>query len=1102
MTSILNVSSACGAKGSFGVGTGDTSNYSANFLSPVIVPKDSNGNVKPGYTLQSSTTTATGLDWSFTGANGKTVVTYQYPTNCPIPFPSPIDLSADLVLITREDPITGNAGITDLYMPTLGVQGVIPVHSIPPICDVANQLVFYFDDANAAVNVYQKETNTWRMGWLRAVPTFDFTWRAAEVLTDDKIATGGNAYAAPYNSRGLFFSSVSSRYTNQQAQTKDLNVNPPAITYLPGFYFINYTVTNGNIDAWDPVTNFTIVTGTTFVDDLAVCAITTVNQNGAQWRSPTFYGGVDDIVCAVAVNVTSVMTSNLYGWWGFLAHTTPGGYFLANPNLTDVATVTPNNFRMDVGQVTTISIDSDTLYTIFLGGNYTDLKFNNVVVTRSWACTGGPFTQKAAVAMQYNYTGDAAMTSANYVFIGQNGTTLATSRDWTGRITQSNYANDFFAYGGNFQSPPSTAIVTTQAGYNPLSAPFIAVAPEQPALAPRPYASITIPSEIKGGIISNLDVLFLDNGTAFNQDGNVYGLNNFAVGISPNDGDLRQSSFPPVVVGGNFLQPSAYFPTKTSLKFQTSAPIVASDWWFSVIQFYVGEAKATGTYVRAYLYPDSVFNKAQAPLQWWQYLPTLVKGENYINVYGDGTALNGQLPNNSGGTRLNSNVRIGGGDFSIFTLPRTWFLELEFTNATDTAPEGIAIGRNPFNQKLYTGCWNLYGYPTTGITATSAGSGLFSSRALQLGLTPGNTQAKATQSVPSPNRRVVSYTNLTEPVPLNVFNYNIFIVPLNWQFDLATYSVESAGLQFSDMVVRLTFSEDRQGDFGFSVMNLSRVPSVIYGVPQLISSEAISPSFSLRINNRYEVYKSAWGNSDKVALGVYTNFQEVSDLQYVLYSNGTAVDGIANSGRAAFSTPTSLVVNTYYPDQTPPAFSTILQVGDILVMTNAASPLTKIIYQVTGAVTQVAAPTYTATIPVSLISGTPIAVFPTNILLDLILSKTPTQTPFVLKDNLGPYLIGNGSSPTTLRDVYLASNDASGKAFRYVPDYQGSFLSFQSFIFVGSPTVDNTVLADTVLFNTNSSAILLSKASNAYGGEEFWNVVNTYGNIGFNNQYI
>jgi hypothetical protein len=259
-------------------------------------------------------------------------------------------------------------------------------------------------------------------------------------------------------------------------------------------------------------------------------------------------------------------------------------------------------------------------------------------------------------------------------------------------------------------------------------------------------------------------------------------------------------------------------------------------------------------------------------------------------------------------------------------------------------------------------------------------------------------------------------------------------------------------------------------------------------------------------NSRYEIYKSAWAHADEVALGIYTNFQEISDLQYRLLPNGTNVAGIPNQGYAAFTDGSynSIVFNTYRSSAFPTTidFSGV-KVGDVLNF--SPSNNRAVVFSYLIAATPVLNPAlYTATfsglIRLSYISDPVVLPGGFDILADFLLSRSPRQTPFVLKDNFGPYLIGSGSSPTTLRDVYLSPNQQTGKAYRYVPDYQTSFVSFKTNLLVGAPTVDDTILADTVLFNTNSSSILLSKASSALGGSTVWNVASTYGNIGFNNQ--
>lgn len=1120
MTSYLNNAKACHTKGSFAVGTGNKSNYQSNFIESVVVPKNPDGSIKDGYTLSSSSTSDTGVSWDYTGAGGKTIQTYQFPNNCPIPFPNPNDLKTDLVLITRENSIVGDSGLVDLYMPVVGIQGNIPRHSLPSVADPIKGVVFFFDDANAAINVYNVATKTWRMGWVRAVPGFDFVWRAADILSPDKIRVLNGTYAAPYNSEGIFFSCVSTQFTNSTNQTVQLLSNQS------GFYFINYQVTDGEIVPWAPATAFHRTNGGLdgdTVEDWFVTAICVVNtkeniyyaskaiNNNVPAPDPAFI--TKQFVCAVGIGNNSALTQKKYGWWGFLALTDANIPVLVNPDMswatTGVGVQPYPNFAFwelvsgtDVprGYVQTISLDPVNQY-FFIGGNFSHSHFKNSVVSRSWTCTGGPYTQIGAVALQFKFSRldfGGQPTIANYEFIGYNAAKIADCRPWTGRVAQSNYNDSCFAYGGNFTTPPSKVIDTANEGFNPFTDPFLTTTPNITNGLVEPYSNFVVKAELRSGYLDSFNILFSNDGTPFDDNANKSSLNNICVALAPSDGDIRQATFAPVIIGGNFLQPRAYS-ARSDWTFQSQNTVIGTDWWYSFIQIWVEADMTEEVTYRAYLYPDSDFNYLDSPIQFhgkakWS------KGRNIIPILGGGTKLTNPL-GTSGGEYLNSNLNAATTQPFSFT-PMAFFLRLIFTDSTDTNPKTVSLGINGANLKRWAGCWKLYGYPNDNITLEN-NPGLFSSVAL-------SDAAYAEQEVPAGDatRRILKYYNLREKIPQSFISYFVFAIPINWQKDLALYTTYNDGsgqVSINYNVVQANYISDRQGDFDSSVLHLTQVPGTMYRVTNMNSSDVVLPSFSFYMNDRYEIYKTGWSYTDQVALGVFTSFQEVSDLQITVLLDNASVAGTANEGKASFNTGhTVLSINRYSPVGLL-NYVGVLAVGDTIYIEEVGAANVGY-YQINGAVTQTSAPDYVATVPVLYLEGYDgWGAVVKNTLFNYVLSRNPYQTPFILKDDLGPYVIGNGSAPDTVRDIYLSPYNQTGKAYRYIPAFEENFLQFDSkdgsetFIALGTPTIDSTVIANTVSFNSNSSSVLLSRSAGIAGGYgSYWNLVSSYGNVGFN----
>lgn len=1078
MSCSINVQGLCSRKGDIPISSGDA--YSS-FASTAQLPLDPvTNNALPGYALMSNSaaTSRNGVNWTYTGT-GQNIKQYEFPTNCPLPFPLPSEETADIVQITRESVMVGTAGLVDIAMPVLGTQGLIPTHSLPSLCDTINQVVFFFDNANAAINVYNVNSETWIIGWLRAVPSASFRWRAAALLTDDLVKLTAPTYTAPYNAKGLFFSAASSIFTNQQRQ-QTVSIQQS------GVYFVPYATTGTGIS---PCAIANLISAYDSSSDISVSAIRPVDQNKTGYIEGNNTVNVTEVVAAVAVGNDSILTDNLYGWWGFLARVSDGvlpptlAYTLVNPDLSLIALKADFYFYQTFGDPTgfiqTISYDGKWLF--FLGGNFSYIRFQNNPIQRN--INGG--TQISAVAMEFYYPAvPGAITAANYYFIGSNGTSAAgTLRDWTGRVTQSNYTPDgYFTYGGNFITPPSPYITATQIGNNTPTAATVAVtqtnSQNQTSL---PRRILPVPQSVKGGTIT----------TAIYGTTNVInwpaGLNTtnqgFCINFVPDDGDVKQGSFTTSFIGGNFLNPTSYRNSSVHF-FQTQQTLNASQFWWSFLSFYVQTTVSSAVTANVYMYPATLTTGVgpTAPIQ-YQVNCQLTAGYNSIPILGGGaTLLNIGVPNN-GGDMYNSNrVTQTVGVASLPNTNEVWYVLIIFTIPGTATPANVSIGENAGNGNINAGCFVLEGYPNTNL-GTNGGPGRFSAVAL---LNGNATQATAGIS------RVVTYNNVNLQVPLNTVSYQSTVIPINIQFAFSWVGINP------DLAVNISISEDRQGDFKYSALNNARIPTVVYEIPVLSTATGQQPAFSLYSNSRYEIYKTSWANSDAISLGLYTNFQEISDMKYVFKADGANVNGIINSESCAFTSiaRTTLVLNTYNDATNTAVDFTAVNIGDILTVRDLAfAPDIYNAYLITAAVV-ISAVNFTASFTVSLQSGTLPLAATTDSLISIVLSRNPTQTPFVLKEAFGNYVIGNGSSPTTLRDVYLSSFSGTGKTYRYLPNYQNNFVSFRGFVLVGGETADDTFAVNTALFNSNASSILLTKAKT---GDD-WVLSRAVGNVGWNTQ--
>jgi hypothetical protein len=1062
MASNINSVGVCARKGDIPIGTGLRS--SADFCLSNQLPLDSSGNALPGYSLQSSSTSANGTNWGFQGANGRTIRTYSYPSQCPVPFPGPDDVNSDLVQITREDRVVAANGLVDIAMPVLGIQGRVPTHSLPSLCDVSNQVIFFFDDANASINVYQPLLKTWRMGWMRAILTNTVRWRAADLLTEDKIRST-NQYTAPYNAKGLFVSIVSSSFVNQNQQTK------PFDEQNSGLFFVNYTVTNGEIQSWGTAN---LIQPVPLDEDVAVSAIATVNQNVNIFRTAS--NEAIEVVAAVAVANNSSLCDNLYGWWGFLARQdadpfTPNFF---NPDLSTITTTTPLNFCFKNGDtptgfVETISYDNNVLF--FLGGNFDYVLFDNAVVTRPV----GAGTQRAAVAMQYKYTApDPAMTVENYQFVGLN---QDPPTNWSGRVAQSNYANGYFAYGGNFTTAPSAVSVEKTSSRNVKT--FDAGAESISAVTNSVVYTANVPSDIRGGVIVQTQFLFDISSSILPNTGSVNDLG-VCLNLVPDNGDVKEGSFPPRFIGGNFLNPARYVDSTLHI-FQTQQPIKPIDWWLSYVTVWVEEAVVVPVMTLA-LYPiDRQFQSlAQLPYYWSLLEYPLVAGRNRIPVLGGTTVVDKVY--NSHIIQATSSVDI--------SESKTYVLQLEArTELLD--PFNIKLGYNDGNGNAFAGCWTLEGYPATNVANALGGEGRFSSYALNGG-TPSATYTQNALSGEN-NDYTLTYTT-SIPVPLNTQTYTAYLIPINAKPTGLGFTELLAGVvnETQDGIATFSYREDTQGNFKYSCLHNATVPSVVYEIPTMNTTTGVQPSFSLFMNSKYEVYKTAFANGDTVGFGLYTNFQEITEVPYNV---SVATPPGANQCKITVAgLVTTLVLNIGNIAEVPQSWPDAIKTNDI-VRIQKTSTLEFNQYRITNIVnTSLLIRTYT----LETLTGTATFSSADTVLITFVLSRNPLQTPFVLKDDFGQFVLGNGSDPTTLRDVYLSPFQSTGKAYRYIPNYENNFLSFSNGLYLGAPTTDDVSEVNTALFNSNESSILLTRARNPVSNK--WAVSRVTGNVGFNTQ--
>jgi hypothetical protein len=1052
MASSINFPGVCARKGDIPVGTGLPN--SSFCQAPTLPIDDETLNATPGYTLQSDSTKPNGVSWQYTGANGLTTRSYSFPSNTPTTFPGPNELKTDLVQITREDLLVSESGLIDIAMPVIGIQGKVPTHTLPSLCDATNQLVFFFDDANAAINVYQVTTKTWRMGWMRAVISDTFRWRAASLLLPEYV-NNTTAYVAPFDAKGIFFSCVTVRLTNQNQQSFTFDIDGT------GFFFANYDTSSGNIIAFSTVIE--PVPGNS--GDWSVSAIATINQNQAGYRAPTTAPLAKDIVAAVAVSNNSNLTQGLYGWWGFVGkNNTNDGIFL-NPDLSIIPTTSALDFcfrsgdnpnYVPTGFVETISYDGALVF--FLGGNYSSVRFSNVIVTRA-----GAGTQKLGVAAQYAYSGTGAMTIDNYQFVGS----TVNNAEWSGRVASSNYANGYFAYGGTFLTPPSDKITTSLNGIDPSTATSfntqeikVQFTSQDQIVNPRYFVSVG--SAGRGGFIDTQKYLIGINSGTFGVTGSAedYGV---CLNLVPNNGDVREGTFPPRFIGGNFLVPSSY-ETLTSIQCQTQEAIIPNNWWMSYISFYLNEDVSSFITVSVQMNPIGYTGSTDT----YAYsLPNLILKKGYNSI---------PFLSGASGNLYNSHTKNPSSTASI-TLPQIYKATLTFSTP-------VKFGVNPGNGNRFIGCWSLEGYPATQL-GTDGGAGRFSS----VGLLNGNIIQVTTPTV----KRVLIYNNTTPiPVPLNTTTYYTEIIPINVPVSAPVF----AGVELDgNGISQLTILEDRQGGFKYSCLHNAIVPGVVYEVPTMSNSTGVQPAFSLYMKSKYEIYKTAWANGDDVALGLYTNFQEITAMQYTLDASGSNVSGLSNKFKCAFnnnapSLPNQLVLNRYNSNNTLFDF-TIVKDGDIMELKNAVNGATNryLITGVTQALTVV-------TLNITRLDGNTNFDLNTTLLITIALSRNPYQTPFVLKENFGQFVIGNGTSLS--RDVYLSPSQPTGKTYRYIPNYESNFLPFDTGVLLPNQTTDDVYEVNTALFNSNGSTVFLKKALNP--ALDRWIVTNIAGNVGFNTQ--
>jgi hypothetical protein len=442
---------------------------------------------------------------------------------------------------------------------------------------------------------------------------------------------------------------------------------------------------------------------------------------------------------------------------------------------------------------------------------------------------------------------------------------------------------------------------------------------------------------------------------------------------------------------------------------------------------------------------------------------TLRNGLNTIPFVG-GEAFANQLYNTHV-KRMTSSADIG--------APQSYFLVI--TNASTS----FNVGLNTGNGNSYAGCWYLEGYPV------DTAAGRFSATAIDNG--------DATY-VSSGDRYILTYNNLAYPSPLSVTNYSVYVVPINMAVGNRLIAGVLENTQFG--LCQFTLEEDRQGSFEYSCLHKATIPSVLYDIPTMNTTTTIQPAFSLFMNSRYEIYKTAFANGDDLGLGLYTNFQEVTDV-FSIRKSTIAVNLEPNQCNITTTASPSLAINVDNGSGVPVAWPAFVKEKDIVKIQNALTEAFNE-YQInTINVVNTAGPVfeYALTKLTGALSN-PFGSAGTPIKITFVLSRNPLQTPFVLKTDLGQYKLGNGSAPTTLRDIYLSPSQPTGKAYRYVPDYENNFLSFQSSLFLNSPTVDDLYDFNTAMFNSNGSSVLLTARGND------WLISRVSGNVGFNTQNV
>jgi hypothetical protein len=1086
MASIINTANASGFKGCFPIGTGEQTG--PNFCNSLPPPADPiTSAILPGYSLMTNATSATGLEWNFSGVGTSGIKQYKFPANAtPNPFPTPAEAGSDIVLVQREDVVTNGFGLQDLSMPILGAQGFIPEHNLPSLCDPTNGVVFFFDRANAAINVYNIATNTWRIGWLKAVTTQTFSWRAASLLTPDYV----NAlYSEPYTGAGIFLSAASSNWKSNDPATN--------VSGIPSnFIFVRYSVVAGEIQ---PVVaaDITDVTGGAGTGDWAVSAICAVDCNRVRYTIPSFAPAVNQIVCAFAVDETSALTlaptGLSYGWWGFMGRVASGGAKTAlNVNLsiaTNYASVqdwtissVTNTQSGYIQSISVGTVGSSNEGQFFLGGNFFRLKFNNVAVTRDF----GGNTQTSSVAMLYLYPPVNAPTIANYTFIGQTTTPPTAVVNWRGRVIQSNYKNDYFYFCGSFVAPPSiytdtyiegrntdttvTSLIPVTTNYNYQIA--------QSGITQGISAFIGVRNEALGGTLTSLAIQMPLEVAFPNSLFGVLGNSTDAglcYSITPQNGNLTQASYPLLQIGGSMNVPLQYFSTPVA-DFETKLRVVPNSFWYSSIEFYVETAITVNIVAKVFVASSTA---ATAQFQYSLQNVTLVPGLNTIPVYGGGTApLNGNIMNSNIVSSVAGVVPLG----STPNYMRATLYFYEGGDFTFTIPENVVLGINQKNgAQPFEYVWNLNGYPIQ----TAISNNYFS---------PAATNASYLAST-NPNRRRLNFANLSVAVPITGDVLQVQLIPINQLItrQLVATSPTSIGLVVSANIVR-----DFVGNATNSGMINAFQPRVVYEIPKLTGGVVSQPTFSVFGNTEEEVFKIGWANQDQVAFGVYTSFAQYQALPYTVIADTTAP---VFAGEFAFLNAQSIFIDSINTlrinQQDSISIGTVdwskVGAGDTITIQDATNLTNRNVYIVNA---PVAAPINSFySISVNLISGSTIFAPTTRIQITASLIRDPEAQPLVLKESLGFYLLGNGYN-SAQRDIFVSSYTNTGKAYRYVPNYDESVLLFSSEVYVGGTGVDNTFTADALVFNTNYSSALLSKSD---VDETKWVVTSTYGSIGYSN---